>query len=336
MGDTIFRPWGELEWALDLSRVYKWSFAGCLGTEERSVSALKYFHAKGLLNEHKMVHVIDSNPLNMSHERSLIALRANDCTKAGIDLSRFEAGLQDSVHSWIKQLTSFSHESIVLDISSMPKRFFFNCIKQFIKNDTVKNLLLVYTKPKTYCSGNLSSNADDWKHIDGFNTDNPNVVTEARKRLIVSVGFMPEGLRDHISGDEDLHVDLILPFPASPWSSVHRSLIAAQQIEEGLQLSSNVGASSHRITYHREAALDMSSALNLLLRITENGTRPAALAPLGPKPIAAAICLLACQAGHFPVSYAQPKSYQPDYSTGVDESYAYWVKHNGINLYSVR
>ena len=327
MDDTIFRPWGELLWSLGLSSVDKWSFVGCLGTEERSVNALRFLHGEGLLYDHKMVHINDSEPEDKNLEYSRTDERIESCLEAGIDLSPIEADLQAPFNYWIESLTSISTESVVLDISSMPKRFFFNCIRWFIKNDAIKNLLLVYTKPKAYRTGSLSSNADPWNNISGFSTDDPKNADEARKRLIVSVGFMTEGLRAHLRGDEDLHVDLILPFPASPWSSVHRSLVAAQEIEEGLQ--------SHRITYHREAALDMSSAMNLLLRITENGTRPAALAPLGPKPLAAAICLLACQADLYPVYYAQPKSYQPDYTKGVDKTYAYWVKHEGTNLYSL-
>jgi len=335
MDDTIFRPWGELVWSLGLSIVDKWSFVGCLGTEERSISALRFFHDQGLLNEHRMVHIIDSDPLDVDVERSLIDEKTKACSGAGINLSPIEADLQAPLNAWVDELTSIPDKSVVLDISSMPKRFFFNCIKRFIHNDDIENLLLIYTKPQTYYTGGLSSNSDPWNNISGFSTDDPENAKKARKQLIVSVGFMTEGLRAHLRGDEELHVDLILPFPASPWSSVHRSLIAAQEIEEGLQMSSNVGTSRHRITYHREAALDMSSAMSLLLRITENGTRHAALAPLGPKPLAAAICLLACQADLFPVYYAQPKSYQPNYSVGADKTYAYWVKHNGSNLYSL-
>jgi hypothetical protein len=335
MDYTIFRPWGEIVWSLGLSRVTKWSFVGCLGTEERSVSTLTFLHKEELLDDHKMVHVNDSEPQDTELEQSLINKRLRVCSEAGIDVSPIQADLQAPVNSWIDTLTSVSHKSVVLDISSMPKRFFFNCIRRFIKDDNIEDLLLVYVKPRIYCAGSLSSNADPWSCISGFSTDDPKNANEAKKRLIVSVGFMTEGLRAHLRGDEDLHVDLILPFPASPWDSVHRSLVAAQEIEEGLQLSSNVGA-SHRITYHREAALDMSSVMSRLLRLTENGGRPATLAPLGPKPLSAAICLLACQTDLFPDYYAQPKSYRPDYSTGVDRTYAYWVKHDGNNLYSLR
>jgi len=85
-----------------------------------------------------------------------------------------------------------------------------------------------------------------------------------------------------------------------------------------------------------ETTLQTSTAFETILRLTNEGKVPAVFAPLGPKPISAAMCLIASQIQHFPVYYAQPKSYAVDYSSGSGKTYAYWIKHDGINLYELK
>jgi len=83
----------------------------------------------------------------------------------------------------------------------------------------------------------------------------------------------------------------------------------------------------------RVHALDTSDAFDRICDITDNGKYTSVLAPYGPKPISLAIALFAIETGA-PVYYTQPNYYSPDYSTGIKETYAYWIKKDGINLYT--
>ena len=84
----------------------------------------------------------------------------------------------------------------------------------------------------------------------------------------------------------------------------------------------------------------MSAAFDRIRQIAGNPGKPLAFAPFGPKPTSAAMCLYAMQRDSS-VHYAQPTVYHPDYSRGVRNNdpavavSAYWVKHEGENLYAV-
>jgi hypothetical protein len=86
---------------------------------------------------------------------------------------------------------------------------------------------------------------------------------------------------------------------------------------------------------HRTSTIDLSEAFDSLLRLTSRGKKAVTLAPFGPKPISAAMCLLACQNKRAVVYYTQPKRYAINYSHGLKDITAYWIKHKGRNLYSL-
>lgn len=147
---------------------------------------------------------------------------------------------------------------------------------------------------------------------------------------------MVGGLIEHLADRTDgFSPSILIPFPAEPWSSVRRSWESARSIEESLQVSKEDGAGGRTPTYRRVGALDASSAFDVLLGLTSRGKEAAALAPLGPKPISLAFCLLASQSDKHPIYYAQPKAYAVNYSEGYEQTYAYWVKHEGENLYAI-
>ena len=83
----------------------------------------------------------------------------------------------------------------------------------------------------------------------------------------------------------------------------------------------------------RVHALDTSEAFDRICDITNHGRHDSILAPYGPKPISLAIALFAIQNGS-PVYYTQPNYYSPEYSSGIKETYGYWIKKDGTNLYS--
>jgi hypothetical protein len=337
-GKQPFRPWGELSWVLSLSTPKRWHFIGCLGTEERSLEALLQLYATDILSGFDMLRIHDTSPTDGQQEHAEIAKRLARCSEAGISLNAEDFDLNAPLNNayWQTRLRGTSAKNICVDVSCLPKRFFFPLIKAAITSSAIENFLILYSKPGAYPSKELSSNPDPWKTIDGFMCDDPDVEKTAATHLIINPGFAVEGLRSYLADcDHRIKLDILIPFPAEPWRSVRRAWESARDIEECLQIDREGRHHAPMPDYHRVSALDTSTAFESLLRLTSRGNSPAALAPLGPKPISVAMCLLAAQTDRHPVYYAQPKSYANDYSTGFEKTFSYWVKHEGDNLYEL-
>lgn len=285
-----------------------------------------------------MLRIIDTEPANASAEEAKIREHVNACAANGCPIEPFDVALEAPLQNadWRQQFDFRPGTSFCLDISSLPKRFFFQAIKAAIGSPNVRDLLVLYSKPLGYSAGSLSGNHNDWETITGFGCEDPDEQIQAASRLIVGAGFAVDGLHDHLEGRADeIGVDVLIPFPAEPWSSVRRSWESARAIEEALEAESQNIAREIKPRFHRVGALDTSTCFDILLNLTENGKVAATLAPLGPKPLSVAMCLLAAQSGHYPTYYAQPRTYALEYSFGLKATYAYWIKHDGMNLYSL-
>jgi len=219
-------------------------------------------------------------------------------------------------------------DSIILDITSFPKRFFFPILRVLARSQDVQNLLLTYTSPESYAPDNepLYENIEPWRALAGFGGAE---ILEAQ--WIVSVGFLVESLRNYSVGAQDAKMKLLIPFPSS-LSSLQRTWASVANLETDHR--------DGRLEKFRVDPLDMSAAFDRICQIAGNPFRPVAFAPFGPKPTSAAMCLFAIQKNS-PVHYSQPMVYHPEYSRGVRNNNsstavsAYWVKHEGENLYAV-
>lgn len=333
-----FRPWGALEWALGLSSPRRWRFFGCVSAEQRSISALMELDRMGVIERVEMLRILDTVPADLETENAKIQEQLALCSAAGCQFQPLQVELEAPLQNetWKQTFTFPAGSSFCLDISSLPKRFFFRAIKAALASPDLRDFLILYSKPKSYAEGTLSGNPKDWATISGFGCADPDHQSAAASRLIVGAGFAVDGLHDHLEGRSGgVSVDVLIPFPADPWRSVRRSWESARAIEEALGADPDQGRSEVKPSYHQVSALDTSTAFEKLLSLTQNAVLPATLGPLGPKPLSVAMCLLASQTGRHPVCYAQPKTYALDYSTGCEAIYAYWIKHDGVNFYSL-
>ena len=332
------RPWGELDWVLGLSEKRSWNFLGCLGTEERSVASLLQLSANDPLSSAHLLRIRDTSPTEPDEEETAIERNVEACAAAAVTFERHDLTLQGplNLNSWPSGFDFSGKPDVCIDVSSLPKRFFFAAVKAALQTQAVKNLVVTYARPSGYPPTDISGNPDSWETMDNFGITDPDIESEVDSRLIVNAGFMVGGLIEHLENRRGgLSASILIPFPADLWSSVQRSWESARSIEESLQIMDERGAVNENPEYRRVGAHDTSTAFDILLDLTNRGATAAALAPLGPKPISLAFCLLASQTEKHPVYYAQPKAYAVNYSEGCEGTYGYWIKHDGENLYQV-
>ncbi len=231
------------------------------------------------------------------------------------------------INAFARQAESAS-TSVVLDITSFPKRFFFPILRMLAGSLTVKNLMVTYTSPANYAPDNepLYEDIDTWRVLPGFGGTGA-----CGAQWVVSVGFLVESLRMYIGSAQDERMKLLVPFPA-PLAALRRTWESVANLERDQK--------DGRFEKFRVSTLDMSGAFDRIRQIAGKPERPLAFAPFGPKPTSAAMCLYAMQKDSS-VHYAQPTVYHPEYSRGIQDNNsaaavsAYWIKHESENLYEV-
>lgn len=330
------RPWGVLDWALELSKPRQWDFLGALGTEERSLAAWHWLREMKILKSSQLLEIRD---LHSRH-----TLRANELLLEREKEFRLAGGNSDNIHrklellSELHRITHIGRESegvcggsLLLDITSLPKRFFFPLLRHFEGSQRVRDLVVTYTSASQYIDNEpLSENPTDWQTLPGFAA--PDGLPET---LIVGAGFLVESLHGHLAsinrrGNDT--VKMLIPFP-SPVSVLRRAWDAVFCLESK--------RSPEKFEHYRVGSIDLNGTFERIVSLARNASARLAFAPFGPKPISAAMCLYASQS-QSAVYYPQPRVYHPEYSKGVGEVdgkravYAYWIKHRGQNLYALQ
>lgn len=330
MKGIIYRPWGPLDWTLSISQPRDWFFIGAIGTEDRSLIAWEWVKELNLEAGRGMIQVdpIDATRFRDRTYKSLKKKRKEFFNSGGKDAEIETLGLLSEKHEieFIANNWAKKYSAVILDISSFPKRFFFLLLRALRQCDGISDLVITYTCPKEYESkDNLSEGAENWDYLPVFLNGKKDEV------LVASVGFMIESLQSHLSSNESHPaVQLLIPFPAPP-SASRRSWESVYKLE--------TGRNNEKFEKHRVDANDMSAAFDRIRSLGRDAD-VLAFAPFGPKPTSAAMCLYADQCDSA-VYYPQPQGYHPDYSKGVAHLNgkpvvnAYWIKHQGNNLYSI-
>ena len=329
-----YRPWGSIDWALSLSTQHQWQFVGVIGTEVRSLCAWRHMHQQKAIAGELLAEIqdVESEKYRERTEAALTERRA-DFLQAGGSASairNFPLMAELYVVNAFANAAAAMGSSLVLDITSFPKRFFFLILKTLIKNTGVRNLLVTYTSPSSYVDDGqpLYEDIEQWKTLPGYGGS-----SNKPELWIVSVGFLVESLRQYVGDNPNDKMKLLIPFPA-PLSTLRRTWQSVSELEER--------HSQERFEKYRVDPLDISAAFDRITSLIGTPQRNVAFAPFGPKPTSVAMCLYAMQredqsSAHYP----QPTVYHPDYSIGIRKDdpstavNAYWIKHDGEFLYGL-
>lgn len=328
-----YRPWGEFDWIFSrLPATSKYSFLGCVGTEDRCIATYEELLNNNSINNQSFAEIVDidseySSAAMIKRQKNLNKLLSNGVLKRDITEICLLAS-EDTIATWIEEFLN-NTSKVIIDISSFPKRFFFPAIRLLIKQSKIEDLLVTYTLPESYHSGNLAEQPSDWRALPLFG---PEEYPDPKYEIAaIGVGFLPFGLPDLLKSEyNSAKPHLFFPFPASP-SSNSKTWEFVRQIESSIQLET-----SDQLI--RVNGLDPSDTFDHICYLTENNRKKVLLAPYGPKPMSLGMALYATLT-ESPVYYTQPKIYHPDYSTGIStkngrpEIYVYCLKLGGRNLY---
>ena len=325
LGDN-FRPWGEIQWVFSKLPQLKWDIIGCISTEDRFIGTLTFLAQENFIDRVSYWQIFDPP----SRDSKIIKEKMDVNCKNFFSLGRKKNEIQDfllfdlhnKIISSINEFLSKTNGNIILDITCFPKKFFFPILK-ILKTFKLKNLIITYSSPEKYSSEELSSNPDSWGHLPLFGPSNfPESPVDI---AIVGVGFMPFGLPQLLlSNYSSIPVKFLFPFPPGP-PNYQRTWNFVREIEESYTLKPVDDII-------RVNANNLPDAFEHITQLSDGGKKNLIFAPYGPKPFSLAMALFAIK---YPsvVYYTQPHHYNPNYSIGLSQTFAYCIVLNEINLY---
>lgn len=334
----VNRPWGRARWMLERIPAKNWSLLGSLSSEARGLAIWELLHQRGELGA---THLLRLRPPD-GHPRGdeMTALADGELNRflgaGGGEGSIKPHYLLERHGDIVRAAEEFLQDagpSIVLDITSMPKRFFFPLLRFIVADASKPDIIVTYTVPERYARGPLHEDVEAPGYLPAFMPRLSDDDGRQQPVLVVAVGFESPGLVQVLEEDHGAGVHYLFPFPSAPpfyqgtW----------EFLQEGMSITDDRRSHIEGIT-----SRDPGSVFDKLLAITNGGRRDCVLAPYGPKPVSLAMCLFAIGPGADSacVRYAQPKYYNPEYSAGiaVDRygvvSYAYPIRIGGRNYYA--
>lgn len=231
-----YRPWGLFDWVFsNLPDKNKYFFVGCVGVEDRCIAAYEELHKKNIIENQLFAEVIDidseySEAASAKRQKNSDKLLSNGVSQTDITKICLLDN-EEIIVTWINKFLSEAN-NVILDISSLPKRFFFPAIRLLLKKTEIKDLLITYTLPDTYHSGNLAEQPSNWRALPLFGPEEfPDPTYDI---AAIGVGFLPFGLPDLLkSSYNDAKPHLFFPFPASPATN-YKTWEFVRQIESSI------------------------------------------------------------------------------------------------------
>ncbi len=335
-----YRPHGPLRWLLrHFASVSNWDVIGSLGVEDRSVAVPIELKSAGKLGGCWLLRISDPpSPWQPEIQRKLSEREAQVSAEMA---NRFEI-VDEELMSDLPELEPLGDtlegsvaSNVILDISCLPKRFFFYLLRRLIASPRVQQLLVTLTVPERY-GRELSRNAGRWDYLPSFGRERDD---KAQPILIIGVGYQHLNLLEVAEESDPSTVRLLFPFPSKPPGAIQNwEFVRRIEGQKKLGLTQN-----DVLRVHPQAT---SLAFDILTGQCAGRTDEVWLAPFGPKSMSLAMVLfaLAREAHGLDVSigYTQPLAYSPSYSEGVEYMrdghpliHCYAIKMDGKDIYSM-
>ena len=341
---TVLRPWGQIDWLLERLAGRSWSLIGCCGTEKRSI-ALPMYLGRGMFGLAEIVTIRDPDPLDARETEACLRQQHDKLIVEGYSKREiYGADLLTTMEEKrrpLERIKESGERSVLIDISSFPKSWFFPMIKIALEDDWFCDVVVTYTSGSSY-SDQLSENMLGLQTIPGFYSDG---VRKRHDSLIAGVGFEAGGLVQLLEAQASDSIRLIFPFPPGPpghW----RNWKVVRHLEDSTQR--NIGRGDSQPTLHRVHVhmYDCPQVFEALCEMTDDGTLRSAIGPYGPKTISLAMCLFSLAAARsgrprVPVYYTQPTRYALDYTGNVRRNgeipviTGYCLRLGGRDLYTL-
>lgn len=324
----MIRPWGPAKWLLPKTGINDWHVIAAASFEDRSTAAVEWMLANGYAIASSTLFRITNPP----SEHWLTASPKVDASfsllrnyLAGPNLKIVDIKLLSFATAATANgsLSPINTDSVVLDISTLPKRFSLYSIKKLINDERVSNLLVTYSRAARYPELAMCEDALPPSALQGFARTEP---LRGPARMVVGVGYVALSVEEILDKAKHSKLDFVFPYPpASPAFRRNWELLSKLMPEDR----------PHNTEIHRINGMDAFEVCDRLT-IWGRGTDLDIL-PLGPKPHAVGMAMAYLKLdGHAEIIYSQPQSYIPNYSEGIaiDETgqadvLAYCLKYNG-------
>jgi hypothetical protein len=301
---------------------------GCLGTEDRWPVVWDYARRDGAAPVFLEIHDPDS-PLKSAHEAAIAKERGRAASleipdDAIVQLALLARGAE--IQAVVQRLAEGSGESVLLDLSCLPKRYAFPLLRTLLSASHVRNLAIAYTFPQSH-GPILGLDYEECSPLPLFGREyGPSPL------LLVSIGYELHGLVQLVGAmPPETEIQFLMPVGGSP-TSAQRSWAFLKHLWDDLP-------AKWQQTPLRIDPRDLSGTYALMEQLAGGRAQDIVFAPYGPKTVSAAMCILASQRDSC-VFYSQPTYYDPAYSTGIltlpsgaAASYAYCLRLEGQNLF---
>lgn len=326
------KPWGPIGWLLGKVEHTKWHIITSASFEDRCLSLVEWMQINNqTITSATLIRIEnppsllwnDAKPKVLTNLDSLIQHLPQD----RLEVLDTELNAPLSVNFNDGLLGVAATDTVILDITTLPKRLFLFALKRLLASPKVKDLVVSYGRAKTYPELALCEDALPPSALPGFGRIES---SDASPRLVVGVGYVALSVEDMLEKAKHQKLDYIFPFPpASPAFRRNWTL-----------LSRLIPADFPRTTeIHRIYGMDAFEVFEKTFAWGQG--RNLDMLPLGPKPHALGMAMAYMRlGGTAELIYAQPQAYRSDYSTGIPkddsgnpEIFAYYLKRDGSLLF---
>ena len=335
----VFRPWGHIDWLLARLNSTPWSLLACCGTEARSIALANHLSRHRFRNV-EIVCIHDPDPLDPAANNERLLLHRQFLQEHGYQAAEIQnvdllAGL-DITRGPVDRLTANGSTRVIIDITSLPKLWFFSIIQAVLEDNRFEDVIVTYTSATGYSDG-LSENREPPRVLPGFFVEDGRSQHES---IIIGIGFEPLSLVPWLKDQASDNIRLIFPFPPGP-PGHRRNWMFVKQLEELTQSGQIDPPNRVHINMY-----DCPQVFEALCDMTNDGHQTASIAPYGPKTVSLAMCLFSLSAAtagrpRVPVYYAQPRRYTLDYTSGTSmrgdapDVTGYCLRLAGRDLYTL-